>query len=1155
MNEFVHLHVHTDYSLLESCAQIKPLAEKVRELGMKSCAITDYGNLFGAVSFYSAMKAEGLKPIIGYEAFLTFGNMQEKTSQVAYGDKPYYTLVLLAKNLQGYKNLVYLSSVAYTQGLYFKPRIDLEVLSERSDGLIALTSGKRGFVFSDLLNGQFERTSQRIGMLRDIFGKENLYLEVQNHMNKWEEKLIQEIRNLAAKFDLGLVATNDVHYLNKEDAVSREVLRCIEEGTILDQTHTAELETDQYYLKSPDEMHRLFAEIPETLTNTLKIADKCNVELPSEFQLPLYPIPAEFASVDDYFEHVARNGFEKRLRAGELSSYPEEKYKERLRFEIDTIKRMGYSGYFLIVWDFVKFAKENNIPVGPGRGSAAGSLVAYCLEITNIDPLKYDLLFERFLNPERVSMPDIDIDFCVLGRASVIDYVTRKYGKDCVCQIITFGTLASKAAVKDVGRALGLKPSETEKISKLIPPPYRGRNTTIQKALEIVPELRELVEKNKTVYKIIDIAKRLEGCARHSSVHAAGVVISPKPLHEIIPIAIKEDDNKKELVSQYSMNDLEKVGMLKMDFLGLTTLTIIEDTLRLIKEKTGKEINWKEVPLDDEQTMRIFAEARTEAIFQFESEGMKQICRRLKPKTLEDLAALNALYRPGPLDGGMIDEFIERHHGNKKIDYIVPEMQDILSNTYGVLVYQEQIMMIAQKLAGYSLGEADMMRRAMGKKKKEEMLRHEEKFVKGAVQRGIAKDKAKQVFSLMAQFADYGFNRSHSVAYAYLSFQTAYLKAHYPAFFYAAVLSHESQNTDKIYKYSMEMQQSGLKLLPPDVNESDVDFTPVEGALRFGLSAIKGLGVSSAKAIITAREKKGKFSNFEDFLSSLNPSVINRRTLESLILAGALDSLRAEGVSVNLWRSQLYTNIDDILQLSQSIHKEKMHGQTNLFGGLAVSLPLKETSEWSDEQLAEGEKKSIGFYLSFHPLVKYMDSIEKLKAIRIADLSPTAGKIVTLAGIVTDPQVKYSKKGNRFCTFRLEDMSASVRCIVWSDAYSKYSSCFEDNQIIVVTGRIEVSDGDEVTITVERAKRLKQSLITTAKRLIVRLKSEKIDEIMVDTLLETLGSKIGECEVILDIDFSDDLSAQFSIDALRIIPSSIIEDKLKTMGCEVSWEY
>ena len=830
--------------------------------------------MYGAISFYKIMKANEIRPIIGYEAFVTFGSRFEQSASLQAGERPYYNIVLLAKNLEGYFNLVYLASKAYTEGFHYKPRIDLDLLAEKSNGLIGLSSGFTGPVWHFLKNQNIDKAAGNALLFDEILGRGNFFLEIQDHDLPEEKNIRKDLVELSKRTGIKLVAANEARYITREDARAHEILMCIGEGkTINDGTRTI-LGSPNFYVRTGQEMWDLFgAELPESIFNTLEIADMCEVKFPEEdnLALPNFPIPIDSncKTIDEYFEIVVMEGFEQRhksiwsllLASGKLKHSLED-YRNRIEKEIKTIREMKFPGYFLIVWEFIRFARERNIPVGPGRGSAAGSLVAFCLRITDVDPLQYDLLFERFLNPERVSMPDIDIDFCVRGRAEVINHVTEFYGRESVCQIITFGTLASKAAIKDVGRALNMPYGDVEKIGKMIPPPVRGRNISIKQALEQVSDLRQATESNPAVTDLVDLAKRLEGCSRHSSVHAAGVVIAPKPLHELVPVAISA---KSELTSQYSMGDLEKVGMLKMDFLALTTLTIISDCLKAIKQRKGIEIKWEQIPLDDEKTMKLFGEGRTEAVFQFESAGMQEICRRLKPKELEDLSALNALYRPGPLDGGMVDDFIARHRGEKKVQYIVSEMKEILENTYGILVYQEQIMQIAQKLGGYSLGEADMMRRAMGKKNRVEMAQHERKFVDGAVARNIKQQKAEEIFNLMAQFADYGFNRSHSVAYAILAYQTAYLKAHFAAYFYAAVLSNESDDAAKVYKYSTELRAGGLKLLPPDINESDADFTPLEDNVRFGLNAIKGIGAASVQAIISARQDN-KFTSLYDLL-------------------------------------------------------------------------------------------------------------------------------------------------------------------------------------------------------------------------------------------------------------------------------------------------
>ncbi len=1165
--DFVHLHLHTDYSLLQSTIQLKPLAKRLKELEMKACAITDYGNMYGAISFYNTLKTNEIHPIIGYEAYLTMGSRHDREARLQSGEKPYYNLVLLAKNLEGYYNLAFLASKAFTEGMYHKPRIDVEILKQRCGGLIGLSGGLKGNISHFLKQENFQRALQAAKLFEEIFGSGNFFIELQDHGLEEERKIQKETINLAKKAAIPLVATNEAFYLSKEDGRAQEILMCIGEGkTINDGTRNI-LGSAEFYLRSAAEMWDIFGdEIPEAIENTRKIAEMCQIDFSSssKLTLPQYPIPAETdcQSTDEYFEKVVLEGFENRkktvwqpLETIGKQKYTITDYQERIGREITTIKNMEFPGYFLIVWDFIKYAREKGIPVGPGRGSAAGSLVAYCLEITDVDPLQYDLLFERFLNPERISMPDIDIDFCVRGRGEVINHVSQLYGRDSVCQIITFGTMASKAALKDVGRALNMPYSEVEKIAKLIPPPVRGRNVSISQALEQVPELRKAIETNPEVLELVDLAKRLEGCARHCSVHAAGVVISPKPLHELMPVAFS---SKNELTSQYSMNDLEKVGMLKMDFLALTTLTIISDCLNTLKQKTQVEIDWSKIPLDDESTMALFGEGRTEAIFQFESAGMQEICRRLKPKELEDLAALNALYRPGPLDGGMVDDFIARHRGEKRVQYIVPEMKDILSNTYGILVYQEQIMQLAQKLGGYTLGEADMMRRAMGKKKRDEMAAHEKKFVDGAVNRNIKLEKAEAIFKLMAQFADYGFNRSHSVAYAYLAYQTAYLKAHYAAYFYAAVLSNEAHDTTKIYKYSNELRSAGLQLLPPDINESDADFTPLENAVRFGLTAIKGIGTTSVQAIIEAR-KNGKFTSLFSFTERLDQGSINRRGLESLITAGAFDSLCPADSTINLWRAKHFAGIEGALAHGQRIFQDNQRGQNALFGGpektsTILQGELPNVAPWSAAELARQEKAAVGFYLSTHPLDGYKQILSELKILNVADYEViNPGDKIALAGIVSAMQVKHSKKGNRFCIFRLEDQSIGVKCLVWSEAYLKFSDKLKDNELIIVNGKIESVEGHEITIILESVRKLAEAFSLEAKKVSIILPDKNLDAVYFNELLSILSRSRGNCEVFLKLNLEQQIDIKILSQPLRIQGSAALENELVNRGCQVTW--
>ncbi len=1166
--QFVHLHLHTDYSLLQSAIQIKHLAAKLAETGTEACAITDSGNLYGAITFYNKLRAQGIRPIIGYEALLTFGSRFDRTGALKPGEKPFYPLVLLARDLEGYRNLVWLASKAFTEGFHHRPRIDAEILAERSAGLIALSGGEHGALNHYLQNGNRDRAAETAAFFRDTFGARDFFVEIQDHGLASDAETNRLLAALADEVGVGLVATNDAYYLNEEDARAHEVLLCIGEGRTMAETTRTRLGSTKYYVRTADEMWRaLGKDYPEALRNTAAIAERCALELPlgDSLTLPNYPIPPESgcATADEYFEKVVRDGFAHRratvwepMLANGTLKYPLADYGARLDTEIGMIRKMGFSGYFLIVWEFIEYAKKRSIPVGPGRGSAAGSLVAYSLGITDVDPLQYDLLFERFLNPERISMPDIDIDFCVRGRGDVINHVTEFYGRDSVCQIITFGTMASKAAIKDVGRALNMPYGDVERVAKLIPPPVRGRNVSIAQAIEQVPELRSLIETNEQVRDLVALARVLEGCSRHTSVHAAGVVISPRPLHEIVPVA---ESAKAELTSQYTMGDLEAVGMLKMDFLALTTLTVINDCLKHLKAKRGVEIDWSAVPLNDTAAMSLFAEGRTEAIFQFESSGMQEICRRLKPKELEDLAALNALYRPGPLDGGMVDDFIARHRGEKRVEYIVDSMEEILKNTFGILVYQEQIMQLAQKLAGYSLGEADMMRRAMGKKKREEMAKHEEKFISGAVLNGVPEDKAAAIFNLMAQFADYGFNRSHSVAYAYLAFQTAYLKAHFPAYFYASVLSHEAQDSAKVYKYSKELRAAGLELLPPDINESDEGFTALDGAVRFGLTAIKGIGSASVAAIIEARGSS-RFASILDFVERVGAGAVNRKAMESLAAAGAFDSLKPADLAPTAWRARLYGGIEKILAHGQSLANDRMKGQTALFGEATGGFQadwreiVPESDPWSTTELSRLEKAAVGFYLSSHPLDEHRRSLEELGITEVADGELSAGRQVTLAGIVSGVQVRQSRKGNRFCSFRLDDRSGGVKCLVWSESYSRCSALIRDDEILVVEGRVESADGPDITVIAENARLLADAVPHAARSVVVTLPEDAADGRRIDRLLSLLSREQGQCDVYLDVPAGAGKIVTVHAEPLRIRGSGRLESELLSEGCKVTWK-
>ncbi|MEP6920824.1 MAG: DNA polymerase III subunit alpha [bacterium] len=1163
---FVHLHLHTDYSLLDGAIQIKPLAKRTEELGMQACAMTDHGNMFGAVSFYNAMKSRGVKPIIGCETYIAKGSRRDRSAG-APGEKANHHLILLATNLEGYRNLVRLTSKAYTEGFYYKPRIDRELLAEHSKGLVALSACLSGVPASLLARERFDEAAAAALEFEEIMGKGNYFLEIQEHGLDGQDRIRKPLVELSKRTGVPLVATNDAHYLRPDDAQAHDVLLCIGSGKTVKDTNRLRYNSPHFYVRSPEEMWRVFgAELPEALTRTVEIAERCDLQLPENVNyLPNYPIPASDSglSADEYFEKVVREGFERRRqRVWERQISRKElkhsisDYQTRLASEIAMIRQMGFPGYFLVVWDFVRYARDHQIPVGPGRGSAAGSLVAYCLEITDIDPLQYNLIFERFLNPGRLSLPDIDIDFCVRGRGEVINHVVDLYGRESVCQIITFGTLASRAAIKDVGRALDIPYAEVDRIAKLIPPPVRGRNVSLAQALEQVPELKKETETNPLVRELLEIAQRLEGCARHSSVHAAGVVISPEPLQELIPIAVS---GKNEVTTQYPMSDLEKTGMLKMDFLALTALTVINDCLITIKQLLETEINWPDIALNDEKAMAVFAEGRTEAVFQFESSGMQEICRKLKPKGIEDLAALNALYRPGPLDGGMVDEFILRHHGKKTVRYLIPEMKEILSNTYGIIVYQEQIMQLAQRLAGYTLSEADLMRRAMGKKKREEMAVHEEKFISGAVERNIKREKAEKIFSLMAQFSDYGFNRSHSVAYAYLAFQTAYLKAHFPEHFYAAVLSSEAQDAAKVFKYSKELRVQRIQLLPPDVNESFSGFTPLVGAIRYGLAAIKGLGQSTVNAIIAARAR-GPFLSFFDFAERVEQGALNKRSFESLVSAGAFDSLKPEPRVLNEWRAALHACIDPALARAQRAKRERLLGQNGLFGAASVEAAQAEelpppAKAWTPTEMLAAEKAALGFYITGHPLEDYVDLLQSLKAVKSIELSGhRTGVRITVGGIISDFQARTTKKGDKFALIRLEDETGGTKCVLWPETYRKHTLLVQNELPVLISGRLELSEDNPPNIIVDLVQNLDD--IQRNKELIVlRLPDSDQPGGLFDKVLDLINTHRGNCDVAVETLLDTRTVVRVKVNsALRVEHSPKLESALKELGCIIKIE-
>lgn len=1122
--EFVHLHLHTDYSLLDGAIKIGPLAKRAAELQMPAVAMTDHGNLFGALSFYHKMKDAGVKPIIGMEGYLARGSRLDKGggAPLGPGERATNHIVLLAKDLTGYHNLVKLSSFAYTEGFWRKPRFDRELLAKHSEGLIGLSACISGVPQTLLLQDKFDEAARAALEFEEILGKGNYFLEIMDHGLDPQVRIRKPMAELSKRTGIPTVVTNDSHYLNADDVKAHDCLLCISTGKTINDVGRLSYGSPKYYFRSAEEMWTDFGEEPEWLSNTMRIAEMCNLEFPKAIdQVPVYPVPEGF-TIESYFEKVAHDGFDERYReiwqhlevTGSLK-HSLLKYKERLAHEIATIKRMGFPGYFLIVWDFIRYAKDKDIPVGPGRGSAAGSLVAYCMKITDVDPMQYDLLFERFLNPERVTMPDIDVDFCVRGRGDVINYVSDFYGRQNVAQIITFGTMASRAAIKDVGRALEMPYADVEKVAKLIPPPIRGRNVSIEDAIKMNADLKQLIDKDEKVAELIDIARKLEGASRHSSVHAAGVVISPKPIYELVPVCVNQNN---ELTTQFVMSDLEKTGMLKMDFLALTTLTIIDDCLKFIKQDTGQQLDLSTIPLNDGPALKLFEDGLLNAVFQFESSGMVEICRKLKPESLEDLSALNALYRPGPLDGGMVDDYIERRHGRRKVTYIVPQMKDILENTYGILVYQEQIMQLAQKLAGYSLGEADLMRRAMGKKKKEEMAKHEAKFVNGAVERGIAKEKAEKIFSLMAQFADYGFNRSHSFAYAYLAYQTAYLKANFPTHFYAAVLTSEGDNTEKVARYVGEMRGRGFSLLPPCINSSNQVFTPVSGSVRFGLAAIKGVGEAAVQSIIKSRSAGGPFKSIFDLAERVDSRAVNKRVFEAMIKSGALDAL-AGGNSMK--RAALLANLDKALEQGAKLQRDRDSGQIGFFEMLQVENDepvLPDVKPWAKKDQLSFEKESLGFYASGHPLEDYSEALQGLANVDGSNISERPhGEQVAMGGIIIDLAIRTTKKGDRFALFRLEDQFTAIKVVCWPEQFNKYKTLIEADNALLVKGRLEVADDGNATIITQEIQPLEGARATAAREMTIKIPESSLTNDRLSSLSNLFNSNAGHAVVILEL--------------------------------------
>ena len=1080
---FIHLHCHTDYSLLDGACSISKLMSLAERQEMPAVAMTDHGNLFGAVEFHGAAKAKGIKPIIGCEVYVS-----QKGRHVRDETNRYNHLLLLCKNLEGYRNLIDLVSTAYLDGFYYKPRIDKDLLAEKSKGLICTSACLRGDLNEAMLNKGYEEGRRLAYTYLDIFGKDNFYLEVQDHGLDLDKQLLPHVFRLSRETGIPMVATNDAHYLTKEDARAHEALLCIQTGKTLSDPNRMRFSTDEFYLKSREEMLALFDGDAGPLDRTWEIAEQCDLTLEKvDDPFPAFEVP-EGHSADTYFEWVARQGLEERkgrietLQAAGRLKHEFAEYNERLDHEIRIIQQMKYSSYFLIVWDFIRFARGENIPVGPGRGSAAGSLVAYSMRITDIDPLQYDLLFERFLNPERVSMPDIDIDFCMHRRGEVIQYVTEKYGREQVAQIITFNTLQAKAAIKDVGRVMDMTFADVDRLTKMVP---NVLNIKLAEALKQEPKLAAQAKSEPEIGRLMETAQRLEGFSRNPSVHAAGVVIAPRPLRELVPLYKTAKD---EIVTQYDMKSLDKLSLLKMDFLGLTTLTVIEEALRLLKEGKGVELHPEELPLEDKDTYELLGKGLTSGVFQFESDGMRDILRRYRPERLEDLIALNALYRPGPIQGGMVNDFIDRRHGKKPVTYDLPVLKDLLEETYGVIVYQEQVMQIANRVAGYSLGEADLLRRAMGKKKAEEMAAQRERFLQGALERDYPKRKVVKLFDLMEQFAGYGFNKSHSAAYGFIAFVTAYLKAHYPIYFMAALLSAETNNTDKVVKYINECRDMGIQVLPPDCNSSEWNFTPAgDNEIRFGMGAIKNVGKNAVKAVMEAREKEGSFRSLYHFAESVDWTHVNKRMMESAMKAGAFDSVGGH-------RAQLIAALDRAVELGQKATRDRSTGQGGLFAAFAEEASpaddaLPEVPELPEKDKLAGEKEMLGFYVTGHPLNAYRDKIAELATNDSANLDGLdQGTQVTLCGVPASITRKRNREGRPWAAGTLEDLKGSIDLLVFANSYEELSPLLDEDKAVLLRGSLRVEENAAPKVAVTEIIPLDSARVSLPKQISVTIR-------------------------------------------------------------------
>ena len=1145
MAEFTHLHLHTEYSLLDGACDLTKLMERVAALGQKSVAMTDHGNIYGAVHFFDAAKKQGIKPILGCELYIS---KNEDHRAPGEGDDNNHLLVL-AENEEGYRNLMRITSEASLNGFYRRPRVSKRYLAENSKGLIGFSGCLSGELCEELTAGNYEKAKSVAEQYEDIFGKGNFYLEIQDQGLEQERQIHEALFRLERELNIPLVATNDSHYLCGDDSHAHDVMLCVQTGSKLNDRERFRFDGDQFFVKSADEMAKLFKDSPEVLKRTMEIAERCALTLkPVEDPFPLFAVP-EGHTTNSYFEQICREGYKKRLEtmvrgleARGVLRTPVHEYDARLEYEIKIIEEMKYAGYFLIVWDFIKYARDHGIPVGPGRGSGAGSLVAYAMEITNIDPMQNGLIFERFLNPERKQMPDIDVDFCMNRRGEVIDYVTRKYGRDQVAQIITFNTMAAKASIKDCGRVMDIPYGDVDRIAKLIPATVGMK---IDQALEEVAELRKAYKTDAQIRELIDTAKKLEGLVRGSGVHASAVVIAPRPLIELVPLAKTKND---EIVTAYDMKAIEKIGLLKMDFLGLTTLTVIDDCLKLIERNRGEKLDIGAIPLDDAETYKkVFHAALTSGVFQFESSGMRDVLRRYKPDTVEDLTALNALYRPGPIQGGMIDDFIERKLGRRKVEYLLPELEGILKDTLGVIVYQEQVMQISNVLASYSLGEADLLRRSMGKKSMEAMAGQRDRFMEGAEAAGHPKETAGDIFDQMEKFAGYGFNKSHSAAYALLAYQTAYLKTHYPMEFMAALLTSETSKPENVVKYIAECKEMGIRVEPPDVQVSGAQFTPHGDAIRFGLAAVKNVGGNAIESILKARaEVSGRFKSLWEFCEKVDLRVMNKRVLESLIKAGALDSLGK--------RAPLMAAVDKAMERAQKAQRDAAQGQSGLFGLFdegpksVSSEDLPKVADWEESERLANEKDVLGFFVSGHPLDKYAEKLRNLAGVisaaealerkpperRWGTQSDPADEI-QVAGMILGLRVQKSKRDQKlYAQAALEDATGKIDLICFARDYEKLSGQLKMEAPVVVRGVLMGDEDATPKIAISSIQALEEMQVKLPAGVRIRINMERATEEIFVGLKSAADAAPGPGKVMLHLEKKGEYAVILEPDGLNV---------------------